>query len=116
MCRRDSLDLLDDVHSTSEFFGCEKTMSAVNFDNLWETVKMLTPSQQRRLRRLLDALRFKQPPFSPEDELNLLLLKDGVIDRILSQPTEADNKVFDEYIPVPFDGKPLSETIIEERR
>jgi hypothetical protein len=91
-------------------------MSTLNFDQVWEAVKTLTPRQQRRLRKLLDALRFKHPPLSPEDELQLLLLKDGVIDHIPRPPTEAEIKAFDEYKPVPIEGKPLSETVIEERR
>jgi hypothetical protein len=91
-------------------------MTPLNFDQVWEAVKTLTPRQQRRLRKLLDALRFKRQPLTPEDELQLLLLKDGVIDRIPHPPTEADVKAFEEYKPVPIEGKPLSETVIEERR
>ena len=91
-------------------------MATLNFDQVWEAVKTLTPRQQRRLRKLLDALRFKQQPLTPEDELQLLLLKDGVIDHIPPPLTEADVKAFQEYKPVPIEGKPLSETVIEERR
>jgi hypothetical protein len=91
-------------------------MATLNFDQVWEAVKTLTPRQQRRLRKLLDALRFKRQPLTPEDELQLLLLKDGVIDRIPRPPTEADIKAFEEYKPVKIEGKPLSETVIEERR
>ncbi|MGH7226955.1 MAG: hypothetical protein ACRELF_27385, partial [Gemmataceae bacterium] len=78
--------------------------------------KMLTPRQQRRLRKLLAALCFKQQPLTPEDELQLLLLKDGVIDRIPPPLTEAEIRAFQVYKPVPIEGKPLSETVIEERR
>ncbi len=88
----------------------------LNFDQVWEAVKTLTPRQQRRLRKLLDVLRVKQLPLTPEDELQLLLLKDGVIDHISCPPTEAEIKAFEEYQPVPIEGKPLSETVIEERR
>lgn len=87
-------------------------MAELNFDRVWEAVKTLTPHQQRRLRKLLDALRYTQQPLSPEDELQLLLLKDGAIDRIPRPPTEADIKAFAEYQPVPIEGKPLSKTII----
>lgn len=91
-------------------------MATLNFDQVWEAVKTLTPRQQRRLRKLLDVLRFKHHPLSPEDELQLLLLKDGVIDYIPRPPTEAEIKAFEEFKPVPIKGKPLSETVIEERR
>lgn len=91
-------------------------MSIVNFDQVWEAVKTLPPRQQHRLRKLLDALRFKRQPLRRAEKPQLLLLKDGVIDRISRPFTEADNKAFDEYQPVPMEGKPLSETVIEERR
>jgi hypothetical protein len=91
-------------------------VAALNFDQVWQAVQTLTPRQQRRLRKLLDALRFKQQPLTPEDELQLLLLKDGVIDHIPRPLTEAEIRAFQEYKPVPIEGKPLSETVIEERR
>jgi hypothetical protein len=91
-------------------------MGMLSFDQLWQAVKTLTPRQQQRLRKLLDALRFKQQPLTPEDELQLLLLEDGVIDRIPRPLTEADIQAFKEYKPVPIEGKPLSEMVIEERR
>lgn len=91
-------------------------MATLSFDEVWQAVKMLTLGQQRRLRKLLDALRFKQQPLTLEDELQLLLLKDGVIDHIPPPLTEAEIRAFQEYKPVPIEGKPLSETIIEERR
>jgi hypothetical protein len=72
--------------------------------------------QQQRLHKLLDALRYMHQPLTPEEQLQLLLLKDGVIDQIPRPPTEADMRAFQEYEPVPIEGKPLSETIIEERR
>ena len=91
-------------------------MAALSFDQVWQAVKSLTPLQQKRLRKLLDALRFKQQPLTPEDELQLLLLKDGVIDHIPRPLTDAEIRAFEEYKPVPIEGKPLSETVIEERR
>ncbi len=90
--------------------------ATLNFGQVWEAVKTLSPRQQRRLRKLLDALRLKSPPLTPEDELQLRLLKDGVIDRIPHPAAEADIKAFEEYKPVPIEGKPLSETVMEERR
>lgn len=91
-------------------------MAALNFDQVWQAVQSLTPRQQRRLRKLLDALRFVHQPLSPQEQLQLLLLKDGVIDRVPRPVTEADKQAFQQYEPVPIQGKPLSETVIEERR
>ncbi len=91
-------------------------MTTFDFDQVWESVKAFTPNQRRRLRKLIDALRFKKQPLTPEDELSLRLLRDGVIEHIPHPLTEADIKAFEEYQPVPIEGKPLSETVIEERR
>lgn len=91
-------------------------MAALNFDQVWQAVQTLTPRQQRRLRKLLDALSFMHQPLTPEEQLQLFLLKDGVIDQVPRPLTEADRQAFQEYKPVPIEGKPLSETVIEERR
>jgi hypothetical protein len=91
-------------------------MVALNFDQVWQAVQTLTPRQQRRLWKLLDALRFMRQPLTPDEQLQLFLLKDGVIDQIPRPLTEADKQAFQEYKPVPIECKPLSETIIEERR
>ncbi len=91
-------------------------MAELNFDQVWQAVQILTPRQQRRLRKLLEALHATHRPLTPEEELQLLLLKDGVIDQVPRPLTEADKQAFQEYKPVPIEGKPLSETIIEERR
>jgi len=87
-----------------------------DFDQVWEAVKAMTPPQQRRLRKLLDVLCGQHQPLAPKAELQLRLLKEGVIDHIPRPPTKAEVKVFKEYQPVPIEGKPLSETVIEERR
>jgi len=91
-------------------------MATLNFDQVWQAVQTLTPCQQRRLRKLLDALRFMHQPLTSEERLQLLLLKDGVIDSVPRPLTDADRQAFQEYTPVPIEGKPLSETVIEERR
>ena len=90
-------------------------MPAMSFDQIWKAVKELPVKQQRRLRKLMDALRFKCQPLTPEDEADLLLLKEGVIDTIPRPPTAADLKAFREYKPIEVEEKPLSESIIEER-
>ena len=82
-------------------------MAMLCFDQIWEAVKTLTPRQQRRLRKLLDALRFKQLPLTPEDELQLLLLKDGVIDHILMNVIGSVRSAFE--------GALLEQQTFEER-
>jgi hypothetical protein len=91
-------------------------MSTIRFDQVWEAVKTFTPSQRRRLRKLLDVLESACQPLTPEAQTQLLLLRDGLVRRVLPPATEADVRAFEEYQPVPIEGKPLSETIVEERR
>jgi hypothetical protein len=91
-------------------------VSSSDIDQVWEPVKTLTFSHQRRLPKLFNALRFTPRPLTPEDELDLRLLKDGVIDHIRRPLPKADRKAFEAHQPVPITGKPLSESIIEERR
>ncbi len=91
-------------------------MSTVDFDQIWEAVKRMDASHRRRLHNLLRALRFKPQPLTPQDELELLLLKEGVIDHIPRPLTEVDLQAFQAYQPVPVQGKPVSETVVEDRR
>ena len=73
------------------------------------------PAEIRR--QLLDALeREKSEPHQPitEDEIEQILLAKGIIGDI---PSLADYTDEDEdFEPIEVPGKPLSETIIEERR
>jgi CheY-like chemotaxis protein len=92
------------------------------FDSVWEAVRTLRPEELERLRRLIDAvlanpaLRVSDDRLTREDRLDLILLKKGLLGRIPPPPTEADVKAFREWKPLPLEGKPLSETLIEERR
>jgi hypothetical protein len=58
----------------------------------------------------------EQPTLSKEEQLARALLERGIITQIRPKPTEADIARFNAWQPVPIMGKPLSETIIEERR
>jgi hypothetical protein len=90
-------------------------MPALNFDQVWEAVRALDADQLQRLRSLLDVLLARGgQPFSEEDELELELLREGTLDSV--PPGTTDQKSFEDWKPVEIKGKPLSETIIEERR
>ncbi len=91
-------------------------MSTVDFDQIWAAVKRMDASHRRRLHKLLRALRFKPHPLTPQHELELLLLKEGVVDDIPRPLTEVDIQAFQAYQPVPVQGKPVSETAVEDRR
>jgi hypothetical protein len=92
-------------------------MATMNFDQLWEAAKALTPDEQHRLRNLLDTLLARQGrPLTKEDELDLLLLKEGEMSRAPTPPTSDEVARFQNWKPIEIQGKPLSETIVEERR
>jgi len=84
---------------------------SVNLDQVIAEVKQLPPEQQRELRNRLDDILAETA--RPADELKRMLLEAGLITEIkpvLSDPDE------DDFIPIEVSGKPVSETIIEERR
>ena len=90
-------------------------MPALGFDQIWDAVKALDADRLQRLRNLLEILLARgEKPLSEEDETELQLLKEGILDHV--PPTPMDQESFDEWKPVAIEGRPLSETIIEERR
>jgi len=91
-------------------------MSAMSFEEVWEAVKTFTPGQLRRLRELLGTLQSRRKRSTAEEEIQLRLLRDGLIRRVPQPPTAADVRAFEDYEPISVEGKPLSETIVEERR
>lgn len=89
-------------------------MSSANLEKVIEEVKALTPIERRRVRELIDSLLDQAVSTSPEDLLDQTLLEDGVISEI--PPRITDFTPYQNRKPVEVKGKPLSETIIEERR
>jgi hypothetical protein len=83
-------------------------------ERIWEEVKSLTPEEQRRLHELLvdEALRLSEA--EKEQEVSRYLLREGIISEI--PKPDADATAYRRYTPVAIEGKPISETIIEERR
>ena len=82
-------------------------MSPAELQQLIEQIKTLTPEEQRELRRTIDALTVEDP----EDELDRRLLESGLVSQLPSRTTPRSHPE-----PVRIEGKPLSQTIIEERR
>lgn len=81
-------------------------------------MKALTQEEQLQVRELIDSLlenRTETPPtLSPEDLLDQRLLEAGVISEIPRRIT--DFTPYQNRKPIEVKGKPVSETIIEERR
>jgi len=81
-----------------------------------EEIKTLTPAEQEQVREVLAQLPTATVSTDEEKRQRLFeeLYRDGLIDKM---PEHArDRAAFDNYTPVPIQGKPLSETVIEDRR
>jgi len=64
----------------------------------------------------LEQLPADKPKLSKLEQLDQLLLERGVISQIRPKPTAEDVARHRSWKPIPITGKPLSQTIIEERR
>lgn len=89
-------------------------MTTTNLDRVFEEVKALTPEEQMQLRDMLYALLAKNQAQTAEEEFERRLLERGVISRI--PPPITDLTPYRDRKLLEVEGKPLSETIIEERR
>ena len=87
-------------------------MSSVSLDKVMEEVRALTPDEQRQVREMIDEL-LKGSAASLEDLLDRDMLEAGLIRRI---PLRSADSNYPEFKPIKVQGKPVSETIIEERR
>jgi len=89
-------------------------MSGAILERIIEEIKSLTQDEQRQVRDLIDSLLTESASISPEDLLERRLLEAGVISQVPDRT--AHSSYDDDFDPVEVKGKPLSETIIEERR
>ena len=90
-------------------------MVSQNVYRVLREAKTLSVEERLQLRSLLDELP-TEASNQPSDELDRLLLAQGVISRIPPKPTAEDIARFQAWKPIKIEGKPLSETIIEDRR
>jgi hypothetical protein len=81
-------------------------MASATVEQILQQVKTLPPEDRQQLREMIDAL----PAESPEAELSRKLIESGVARPRTPGPRRPNP------VPVRVTGKPLSETIIEERR
>lgn len=89
-------------------------MAKVTLDKVLEEVKALTPQERQKVRELLDTLSPHVPTQEEEDEFERELLAEGLLSRI--PPPITDYTLFQNRKPTKVEGKPVSETLIEERR
>jgi len=84
----------------------------MSFQELIEEVKALSPDEQRRLRKLLDDMLAQREEAAKIDVFHQTLLAAGLVKSIKTPHTTST--AARRLIQVR--GKPLSETIVEERR
>lgn len=87
---------------------------STNVERVLDQIRSLTVEEQQQVRAALNSVNTK--PIMTEDEFEQHLLAAGVISEIPPPPTEAEIEAFRNYKPITVTGKPVSETIIEERR
>ncbi len=84
-------------------------------EKVLEEVKTLTPGEQRQVHTLLNSLLENHVHTQPtEDQFHQMLLRKGIITNIPNPTDDAEED--NEFEPIEVQGKPLSETVIEERR
>ena len=87
-------------------------MPSENLERVLEEVRTLTAAERHELRARLDT--WSRPSQSTEDDLDQRLLSAGVIGHVPAPPT--DLAPYRRWKPIAVKGKPLSETVIGERR
>ncbi|MBI3649495.1 MAG: hypothetical protein HY231_00415 [Acidobacteria bacterium] len=88
-------------------------MSASTLEQVLEKVKELTAEEQEKVRELLAAFSIESKPKMTIAEVEQKMVDDGLLTYI---PLARDLTSYKKRRRIQVKGKPLSETIIEERR
>lgn len=86
----------------------------MNVQEIIEQVKTLPPDEVKKVRQAADDF-LKKPPQTPDERLEQMLFEAGLLTEIkppVTDFTPYQNRRLAEIL----DGKPISETVIEERR
>jgi hypothetical protein len=89
-------------------------MTTSKLDSVLEEVKTLTSEEQEKVLEVLESLHAQSKPKMTIAEVEQKMFEDGLLTRIPSPIT--DMPPFGNRRLIEVKGKPLSETIIEERR
>lgn len=88
-------------------------MTAATVADIVKQIQQLSSDEKQELRTLLDALLAPVPPLT-EEEFHQRLAAEGRLS--VPSPEDRSRAAHRPFTPVPISGKPVSETIIEERR
>jgi hypothetical protein len=81
----------------------------MSVNEVLEAVRTMSPEERARVRALLEVL--PAEPGSPEEQAQQNLYEPGLLVETEPRRVPAGAR----HTPVPIEGKPLSETVIEER-
>lgn len=88
---------------------------STNVDRVLDQIRSLTAEERRQVRVALNSTETIKSPMT-EDEFEQHLLDAGVISELIPPITEEELARFRAYKPIEVTGKPVSETLIEDRR
>lgn len=94
-------------------------MAKATVEKVMEEIKALTPDDLEQVRKLLDEMKSEQSSPSPPEAEAVARIDDYLIKAGLLAPEMAGQRarpVVLDHEPVDIVGKPISETVIEERR
>lgn len=87
---------------------------STNVERVLDQIRSLTVEEQQQVRAALNLGNTK--PVMTEDEFEQHLLDAGVISEVKPPITDEELARFRAYRPIEVEGKPVSETLIEDRR
>jgi hypothetical protein len=91
-------------------------MVSPNVNRVLQEARELTPVEREELIEQLKAQVVPGHPQTPEDKVAEALFRKGFIRKIPRKPTAEDIAHYHAWEPLKIPGKPVSQTIIEERR
>jgi hypothetical protein len=89
-------------------------MVSPNVNKILEAAQVLNDAERQELRRLLDHRTTAASPPTKREQLRQALVVRGLLEA--RAPHGKDIERFNRWQPIAIHGKPVSETIIEERR
>ena len=89
-------------------------MFSPKVSTILEAAQSLSDAERHELRRSLDGSAAEQSQLTNQQQFRQALVARGLLEKL--PPRGKDIERFRRWQPIPIKGKPLSETIIEERR
>ena len=91
-------------------------MVSQNIDKALQQAKSLGLDERQQFIEMLRAQPIPEQTNVNEETIAQSLLQKGIIRKIPAKPTAEDMAQFNAWKPVKVEGRPVSETLIEERR